>query len=101
VSSWLIFLFFLWDANPFSSFSPFSNSSMGDPMLSPMVGCEHSPLYLSDSGRDSQETVILRLLLTLNPFCLAEGPLTIEKYMCVAYEFVIFGILLSYSKWNR
>ena len=33
---WLIFLFFLWVTNPFSSFS---NSSIGDPMLSPMVGC--------------------------------------------------------------
>ena len=28
------------------------------PMLSPMVGCEHLPLYLSDSDRASQETVI-------------------------------------------
>jgi hypothetical protein len=34
-------------ANPFSSFSPFSNSSIGDPMLSPMVGWEQPPLYLS------------------------------------------------------
>ena len=24
------------------------NSYTGDPMLSPMVGCEHLPLYLSD-----------------------------------------------------
>ena len=31
-------------AYPFSSFSPFSNSSVGDPMLSPMVGCKHLPL---------------------------------------------------------
>jgi hypothetical protein len=23
---------------------------IGDPMFSPMVGCEHSPLYLSGSG---------------------------------------------------
>jgi hypothetical protein len=27
-------------------------------MLSPMVGCEHPPLYLSGSGRTSQETAI-------------------------------------------
>jgi len=33
-SSWLILLFFLWVANPFSSFS--SNSSIGVPLLSSM-----------------------------------------------------------------
>ena len=44
--------------NPFSSFSPFSSSSIGDPVLSPMVGCEHPPLYLSGFGRASQETAI-------------------------------------------
>jgi hypothetical protein len=43
---------------PSSSFSPFSNSSIEDTMLSPMVGCEHLPLYLSGSGRASQETAI-------------------------------------------
>jgi hypothetical protein len=31
-----------------------TSSSIGDPMLSPMVGCKHLPLYLSGSGRDSQ-----------------------------------------------
>jgi hypothetical protein len=41
-------------ANPFSSFSPFSNSSIGDPV----VGCENSPLYLWGSDRASQETAI-------------------------------------------
>ena len=45
-------------ANSLSSFSPFSNSSIGDPVLSPMVDCEHQPLYLSGSGRASQETAI-------------------------------------------
>jgi hypothetical protein len=45
-------------ANPFSSFSPFSNSSTWDPMLSPMVGCQCLPLYLVGSGRASQETAI-------------------------------------------
>ena len=44
--------------NPFRSFSPFSNSSIGVPLLSPMVGCELLPLYLSGSGRASQETAI-------------------------------------------
>jgi hypothetical protein len=43
-------------AKPLSSFSPFSNSSIGDPELSPMVGCKHLPLYLSGSGRASQKT---------------------------------------------
>jgi hypothetical protein len=45
-------------ANPFRIFSPFSNSSTGDPALSPIVGCEHPPVYLSVSGRTSQETAI-------------------------------------------
>ena len=31
---------------------------LGNPMLSPMVGCDHLPLYLSGSGRASQETAI-------------------------------------------
>jgi hypothetical protein len=45
-------------ANPLSSFSPLSNSSIGDPVISPMVDCKHLPLYLSGSGRASQETAI-------------------------------------------
>ena len=36
----------------------FLNSSIEDPVLSPMVGCEHPPLYLSGSGRASQETAV-------------------------------------------
>jgi hypothetical protein len=31
----------------------------GTPIQSPMVGCKHPPLYLSGSGRASQETAIL------------------------------------------
>ena len=42
-----------------SSFSPFSNTPIRDLILDPMVGCEHPPLYLSDSGRGSQETAVL------------------------------------------
>ena len=45
-------------ANPVSSLSPFSSSSIGDPVLSPVVGFEHLPLYLSGTGRASQERVI-------------------------------------------
>jgi hypothetical protein len=58
-------------ASPFSYFSTFSNSSIGEPMLSPMVAWKHAPLYLSDSGRASEETAsYIRLLLantSLNP----------------------------------
>jgi hypothetical protein len=45
-------------ANHLDSFSPFSNSSIGDPppKLSLMVGCKLPPLSLSDSDRASQET---------------------------------------------
>jgi hypothetical protein len=32
---------------------------LGNPMLSPMVGSKHPPLYLSGSGRASQETAIM------------------------------------------
>jgi hypothetical protein len=45
-------------ANPFSSLDPFSSSSIGVPVLSPMDGCEHPLLYLSGIGRASQETAI-------------------------------------------
>jgi hypothetical protein len=45
-------------ANYFNSFSPSSTSSIGVSMLSPMVGWVRLPLYLSGSGRASQETAI-------------------------------------------
>jgi hypothetical protein len=57
-SGWLILLFLFWHCYPFGSFSPFSNSFIGDPVLSPMVGCKHPPLYLSGYGRASQDTTI-------------------------------------------
>lgn len=44
---------------PFSSLGPFSNSSIVNPVLSPVVDWEPPPLYLSDSGRASQETAVL------------------------------------------
>jgi hypothetical protein len=44
--------------NPFSFFSPFPNSTIGVPMLNPMVGWEHPHLYWSGFGRASQETAI-------------------------------------------
>jgi hypothetical protein len=45
-------------ANTFSSFSPFSNYSIRNLTFSPMVGCGHPPLYLSGSGKASQERAI-------------------------------------------
>jgi hypothetical protein len=42
-------------ANPFSYFSPFSNSLIGDPVLSPVVACEHPH---AGSDRVFQETAI-------------------------------------------
>jgi hypothetical protein len=36
----------------------FSNSSIGVPLLSPMVACSHPHLYLAGSGRTSQKTAI-------------------------------------------
>jgi len=45
-------------ANPFSYFSPFSNSSIGATVLSPMVSCQQPPLYLSNSGIASRGTAI-------------------------------------------
>jgi len=45
-------------AYPFSSFSPFSNSSTGDLILSPMICGEHLPLYVTGLGRASQVTAI-------------------------------------------
>jgi hypothetical protein len=57
-SGWLILLFFIWVVNPLRSFSPFSNPSVGDPVLSPIVSFKHLPLYLSGSDRGSQETAI-------------------------------------------
>lgn len=42
-SDWLILLFLLWICKPsiFSSFSPFCNSLIVDPIFSPVVGCHH------------------------------------------------------------
>jgi hypothetical protein len=54
----LTLLLLPWVCKPHSSFSPFSNSSIGDPVLSPMIGCENPPLYLSGFGKASQETAI-------------------------------------------
>jgi len=57
-SAWLICCSSYGVANHLNYFSPFSNSYIGDLIRSPMVGSEHSPLYLSGCGRASQETAI-------------------------------------------
>jgi hypothetical protein len=57
VSGWLILLFFLWVCKPLQLFRSFI-SSTGDPVLSPIIGRQYPPLYLSRSGRASQETAI-------------------------------------------
>jgi hypothetical protein len=44
--------------NPFSSFSPFSSSSIGDSMISSMIGCQNPPLYLSGTYKASHKTAI-------------------------------------------
>ena len=44
--------------NPFSSFHPSSSSSIGDPVLSLMVGWQHPHKYFSGTGRASQVTAI-------------------------------------------
>ena len=46
-------------ADPFSFLGTFSSSFVGDPVLSPVNGCEHPLLYLPGTGRASQETAIL------------------------------------------
>jgi hypothetical protein len=52
-SGWFILLFLLWGCKPLKLLGPFSSSAIGDPVLSPMVGCEHPLLYLSCFGRAS------------------------------------------------
>ena len=57
--------------NPFNSLGLFSSSFIGDSVLIPMDDCEHPLLYLSGTGRASQETAIsgsfelISVLLTL------------------------------------
>lgn len=51
-------LLFLWGCKILQLLLSFLNSSIGNPILSPMVGFKHLPLYLSGSDRLSQETSI-------------------------------------------
>ena len=45
--------------DPFSSLDTFFSSFIGDTVFHPMNDCEHPLLYLSGTGRASQETPIL------------------------------------------
>jgi hypothetical protein len=45
-------------ADPFSSLDTFSSSSIGGPVIHPIVGCEYALLYLPGTGIASQETTI-------------------------------------------
>ena len=44
-SSWMLCCSSCGVSNPFSSFGTYPNSSIGKPVLSPMVGCKHLPLF--------------------------------------------------------
>jgi hypothetical protein len=48
-----------WGCNPPQLLQSLFQLLTRDSMLNPMVGCQHLPLYLSGSGRGSQETDIL------------------------------------------
>jgi hypothetical protein len=45
-------------ADPFSSLDIFSSFFIGGPLLCPVNGCEPPLLYLSGTGRASQETAL-------------------------------------------
>ena len=53
-----ILMFLLWGCKSVQLLGPFSSSSIGDPVLSPVDSCEPTLLYFSGMGRASQETVI-------------------------------------------
>jgi hypothetical protein len=73
--------------NPFSSLGPFSSSFIGDPVLSPTVGCEHSLLYLSGTGRVSQETAI-------------SGSLIVISTGSLLSTIVPWNILVRFQRWR-
>ena len=90
---WLVDIVVLLLGNPISSFSPFSNSSIGDRLLSPMVGCKYPSLYLSGFGKASQEIAISRFcqqaLLGIHNsvwiWCLFMGWIPRWSSLCMAF----------------
>jgi len=88
-------------ANAFSSFNPFFNSSIGDPVLSLMVDWKHPPLYLSCSSRASQETA---LSCSVSMHFLASAVVTgfglsccLCILLCVAFHFSVVYLLGDYT----
>ena len=57
-TDWFILMFLLWGWKSVQLLGPFSSSSIGDPVLSPVDSCEPTLLYFSGMGRASQETAI-------------------------------------------
>ena len=56
VSSWFCSTYGA--ANSLRHLGPFSSSFFGEPVLCPMDDCDYPLLYLSGTGRDSQETAL-------------------------------------------
>jgi hypothetical protein len=59
-------------ANTFNSLGTFSSSFTGDPVLSPMDGCEHPLLYLS--GTKMPNSILLEIFMK---FCFLETSLAV------------------------
>ena len=57
-TDWFILRFLLCGCKLLQLLGPFSSSSIGDPVLSPVDGCEPPLLYFLGSGRATQETAI-------------------------------------------
>ena len=88
-------------ANPFSSLDTFSSSFIGDPVLSPMVGFEDPPLYLSDIGEAALKTAITGFCQIQDWLTWRSFPYTITKprHFCgsTLLPFVILDMLYVYT----
>jgi hypothetical protein len=60
-------------ANPFIFFSPFSKSSIGDPMLNQMVGCENVHTGISKKEKTRVIRIDLVSWVLLRPVCTVES----------------------------
>ena len=73
-TGWFILLLLLWGFIPLQLPGYFSGSFIGDPVLHPIDDCEHPLLYLSGTGRASQETAIsISCQQALVGICLVSG----------------------------
>jgi hypothetical protein len=75
-SGWLILFFPLWGCKPFSPLSPFSNSSTGDPVLSPMVGYKHLPQVLAEIQETAISGSYQQALLGIHSLWCPGGPVS-------------------------